>query len=228
VSRTGAQDVRFCELFWETLEDHRGQAYYQQLRRKLAEFIGQKLERSDPVSARDKPFQSSTPLSGVWHFAIQRNPDVVIFYTLRGGLNFAMVGSHHDYGFHGQNKTAMSRTAARIHNALASAPRPTPQWKTFRWIRPSDVTGDGFLGDLHPNTLENLLGELEQEMATCARYLRANGREITEAGEEALDAYMAELVRAHETVIQVQDDLHAARRRHLQADYAAAGMQRPR
>lgn len=203
----GVQGVRFHRLFWSTLEPHRDQGYYSQLREKLAWFMERKAESLAPVSGRDNYFRDS---GGLWHFAIQRNPDVVVFYTVSGGssagatLNLAMVGSHHDYPHAGKNYKAFSRTKERIAHALDEAPMASPLWESLRWDDPSDLLAHPDLSEMAPGALDDVLDELMSEMETGDRYQRRKGQSLFDVGETEFDRYLDDLAAARDLVMTVR------------------------
>jgi hypothetical protein len=202
---SGVAGVRFHDLFWRTLEPHRGQGYYPGLRDKLTWFIQRKVETTDPASGRDNYFGAIKALSGIWHFAISRTPDVVIFYTLDGGhLNLALVGSHHDYPFNGKNLGSSARTAERVHNTIAAGHVPTPGWSTLRWNDPEELLRHPDLPQLSAQALDALTSELVEEMDEGARYRKSKGIPVEDASEEEFDRYFSCLVQVREVVLELR------------------------
>ena len=187
----GVRGVRFGDLFWKTLEPHRGQGYYLGLREKLTWFARRKEESTSPVSGRDNYFGKIKDLAGIWHFAALRTPDVVIFYTLdEGCLNLAMIGSHADYPFNGKNLGASKRTAARVNGAVARDPVPTPDWEGLRWEDPSELLGHPDLPELSVPGLDKVIGDLTTEMDDGNRYVARFGVEIERQSEAEFDRYV--------------------------------------
>jgi len=127
----GVSGVRWSGLFWRTLEPHRNKEYYRALRERLLEFVWRKTGDNGPACGRDAPFgPTNRPLRGIWHFAIQRTPDIVVFYTIDGGtLNLALWGSHHDYPCWPARSPALgatwlSDTACPARRRPGSLPQP--------------------------------------------------------------------------------------------------------
>lgn len=205
--RGGITGVRYCDLFWRTLEPHRNESHYPGLRSKLLTFLRRKEQSLDPVSGRDNRFGATNRLlNGLWHFAIIRNPDVVIFYTVDAGvLSLAMVGSHHDYPSDGKNMTAAARTAGRVRNTVAGPDVPVPGWPSLRWSDPRDILRSPDLPELGAQALDDLLWEVIAEMESGTRYEEANGRSVLDVGEAEFERYLSDLADARDLVMQVRE-----------------------
>jgi len=200
----GVRGVRFHELFW-TLEPHRGQAYYPCLRDKLLWLMRRKEQSTDPVSSRDNYFGAIKALVGIWHFAIMRNPDIVIFYTLNDGcLNLAMVGSHHDYPFNGKNSGASARTGGRVNNTVADGPLQSPNWRGLRWSDPADLLRHPDLPELSAPAMDGLLTDIADEMGTGGFYRARHGVAIEDRPEAEFDRYFACLHDVRQLIFDVQ------------------------
>lgn len=198
---TCIDSVCMTGLFWETLGEHRGRDHYDFLRRAVNDLIVQKARSLGPINARDKYFYV-TQLKGIWHCALMRSPDVVLFYTLSGTtLNLAMLGSHHDYPSAGKNIRASERTAARVANAVAGGHRPSPSWKVVRWKRPSDLVSNADVEEASAPALDALIEELRIEAETAPAYRRLTGRDLMSASYEELDAWMDEVDAAARHVV---------------------------
>ena len=191
-------NVRYSALFWKTLEVHRNEPYYGNLRTKMAEFIERKKVSTMPVSGRDVLFTSSNKyLAGIRHYAIQRNPDIVLFYTLDGGeLCMAMVGNHHDYPHGGKNKSTSVRTGTRISNAVNSPHVASPQWDMITWNSPEELLGNPEITELSSACMMRLRAELDEEMQTGERFRNRFGIYPDNAGEDEFYAYMGSLEQA--------------------------------
>lgn len=202
----GVTGFRFSELFWRTLEPHRGLDYYAPMRAKLLGFMRRKTQDTGPVSARDGTFGNHRTLKGIWHFAIQRNPDVVLFYTLEGGtLNLAMFGSHHDYPSDGKNLGKADRTSVRVWNATRGDDLQHPDWPGApRWRQPEDILGNTELPEFGPRAMDALLGEIAEEQETGARYRALHGIPVEETSDAELDRYLAALQSARDLILDIR------------------------
>jgi len=198
----GVRKVTTTSLFWETLGELRSHRNYAFLRDAIEDLVGRKADSIAPVNGRDKPFTSDANLKGIWHCSISRNPDVVLFYTVEGGtLNLAMLGSHHDYPSDGTNRRSATRTAGRIHNAIAQGHVTVPSWKTLAWSRPSDLVGHRELGEVSAQVLDVIVDELRAEADTGALFKRLHGYDILDGRYEDMEAWFAEVTAASEAVL---------------------------
>lgn len=169
-------DLNATRLFWATLEPYRETQHYEMLRRKIAELVARKAE-GKPAPGRDARFnrKSGGPLEGIWHCAISRNPDVVLFYTMdEGALNLAMLGTHHDYPSDGKNRRAAARTAGRIHNALRKGFFFSP-WDRLDWRDVDRLLESTELYEASTEALDTLYRELMEELDTGACLARKYG-----------------------------------------------------
>lgn len=200
----GIRGVKYHDLFWETLKPHRNQAYYPGLRKKIEEFIEKKCEDSGPVSRRDNLFGNKMgDLTGVWHFAIVRNPDIVLFYTMESGiLHFAMIGDHHDYPSDGKNHTARERTGKAVWNAVAGTPVDRPEnWGAPRWDDPANLIDHPDLPNLPAWALDELIAQVEVEMENGEIYRRRTGRMLPEEPEDVFFGYFETLEQVHQSLV---------------------------
>lgn len=193
----GVEGVQYYDLFWETLEKHRGLPHYGLLRQKIEELITRKSESTDPMGGRDALFRGNQHLKGIWHFAASRNPDVVIFYRIEDSLlHLTMVGDHHDYPYNGKNATAAKRTAGRIEAAMDNGEQSRPNWDCVRWEDPSELIVHPELHELGAQALDRLMAELVHEMQTGRRFFDAHGVEIEETSEAEFERYVGDLEAA--------------------------------
>jgi len=193
----------YPELFWKSLEDLRGHPRYSAVRAQLNDLIASKKISNQPVSPRDKPFNPSGALAGIWHWACCRNPDIVLFYTIEEKtLTVAMVGDHHDYSFQGRGMRSAKNTASRIANAIRSPHVPSPEWKSIRWKRPADITVHPDLFELSKEALRALDHILRQELVDGEIFERVYGVSIYDSTVQEFDAWMDETNSAVEAVSQ--------------------------
>jgi len=202
----GITSVTTTALFWETLDDLRRTSNYAFLREQIDDLVVGKTRSLGPVNGRDKAFIKDGYLDGIWHCAISRNPDVVLFYTVEGGaLNLAMLGTHHDYPSDGKNASASPRTGGRVRNAIRSGHVPSPQWDSIRWSRPSQLVGHRELGEASRAALDAIIGTLQQEADGGEIYRRVHGHDIMDGTYEAMDAWLAEVEQAMAAVLEARN-----------------------
>lgn len=194
--------VVFPELFWRSLEHLRGHPRYPAIRSQIDELVAFKKVSNQRINQRDKPFNPKLSLSGIWHWACCRNPDIVLFYTIEAKtMTMAMVGDHHDYQFQGRGARAQENTARRIANAIKS-PHVSPEWKSIGWKRPSDITSHPDLFELSKNALRTLDNSLRQELEDGEIFKRVFGVSIYDSNVEDFDAWIDETTEALKTVAQ--------------------------
>lgn len=195
--------LRFTDIFWDTLQDHRNTSYYRMLRFKLLLFALAKTESSGPSSAADRPF-SNIALKNIWHIRLHQDPEVTLFYAKRGNETVvAMIGDHSDYGYRGVNARAETRTAKRVNNAAETLDAPSPRWPTLKWQDPLDILTHPDLPELSREAGYALLDEIRQEQSDPIRFERKHGLSLMDVSETDFDAYMADLDRADELVTSV-------------------------
>lgn len=194
--------VEFTGLFWETLERVRSSGQYDAVRRSLDHFVARKAVDRGPVNARDKPFRSVLSLAGVWHCALLRSYDCVLFYRYSGDvLVLAMLGSHEDYPFAGKHKGKSAGLAGRINRAVAGGHVPSPNWRNLNWRRPSDLVGNRELRELSLGSLQAISAELVAEAQTGALFRSIHGVDVLSTDAGTLDAWIAEVEAAHSEVL---------------------------
>lgn len=158
-------ELNAMDLFWATLEPYRETQHYNMLRNKIDELVTRRAN-GQQTSARDKRFnkKSGGPLEGIWHCAISRSPDVVVFYTLENGaMNLAMVGTHHDYPSDGKNLKAAGRTSTRIQNAIKKG-FSLAAWKHLDWRDIDGLLNSTELYEASTEALDTLYQELIEEL----------------------------------------------------------------
>ena len=187
-------------LYWDTLAPLRTHARYQSFRAQIDDMIVQRASGGSRMSLRDKIF-SVGALSGVWHWAFSRNPDLVLFYTVSGDtLTMCMVGDHGDYSFAGNGIKAAGRTARRVWNAVDEGHVARPGWRTLPWKRPSDILANPYLHEHSAEALGAVHMELMEEADSAPRYERLHGRPLLEAGEDELTRWIDEVMEAQAAV----------------------------
>ena len=195
--------VRCTDLFWATLQEHRDSPRYRSLRFRLLQFMRAKENSTAPFSGGDRPFTNSA-LKDIWHLRLRTSPEVTLFYVRNGPETvMAMIGSHADYGFKGANSRAEARTATRVNNAVAGPGSPTPGWETLRWADPLDILNGPDVPEMSRGAMDSLVGEIEAEEATGARFERLQGIPLIEASEGDFFRYMDDLAKAREFVISL-------------------------
>jgi mRNA-degrading endonuclease YafQ of YafQ-DinJ toxin-antitoxin module len=197
----GIERVVFCDLFWKSLDSLRGHSRYPAIRGQIDELIAFKMDGSQRMSLRDKPFNPKGALAGIWHWACCRNPDIVIFYEIRDQtLTMAMVGDHDDYAFQGRGARASARTATRIANTISNGHVFSPEWRSLSWKRPSDIISHPDLHELSKDAMRSIASTLRQELEDGTIFERQYGMSIFDAGAAAFDSWIEETECALEAV----------------------------
>jgi len=190
------REIQFHRLFWETLAEYRGTPKYAALRRSILDFVKAKALSFDPVSGHDRPF-TGNELRGVWHCVVGKADATTLFYTIDGPvLHLAMVGSHNDYSYNGNQFRRDRATATRIANTLAVPAVDSPGWPDFRWRTPTEVMEAIELPELSDAALARIEEELVREQEDYARFERHTGRPLLDAPEDEAYAYMDAVERA--------------------------------
>jgi mRNA-degrading endonuclease YafQ of YafQ-DinJ toxin-antitoxin module len=199
--------VVYTELFWQTLEQHRKHARYNEFRAVINACIRHKAEDRSFSTQSDRLFHSDSVLKGVWHCKVSRNPDVVFFYRLEDETMIcAMVGDHHNYSLNGKNKIAESNLAKRIEQAIAKGNSSSPEWGSFRWAKPEDVIAAPDLHELSPLSLDRLMLELQAESDSFSLLIRAHGP-LNSLSEDIYGPWMDQISDAILKVEVIQHNL---------------------
>jgi hypothetical protein len=200
------------QLFWDTLEKHRGHARYADIRAKIAFCVERKLEDPTFSNSNDQPFlgNASKWLAGIWHAKLAANPDVVLFYTLGGDtMNLAMIGSHHDYPHSGKNLGKSEGLGRKIRSWVERGHVATPEWSRIKWTVPADVLASPELLDTSMDELERVMDELELELGDAPIYERVHGSALIDQSEEVITEWLTTTDAALEAVRQAQTKVRA-------------------
>lgn len=193
-------------LYWKTLGELRGTPRYDKIRADIRELVQKKAESRMPVNPRDKVFNDKrlAALSGIWHCSISRNPDVVLFYSMEGDtLTLGMLGKHDDFPSGGQNFARANGVGSRIRNSIEQGHVPTPEWESVRWSRPSDLMNNAEVYELSVAALQEISEALYRETQDAPLYERLHGRDIMEADEAEIDAWLNEVEEANNHILAV-------------------------
>ena len=201
------KNIKIYQEFWDALEEHRNSSYYNSLREKMNIFLKRKQVENGPASGRDKPFGSKmNELKGVWHFAISRNPDIVIFYTMDNeNINVLMLGNHHDYPSDGKNHSARSRIGKRIMTTLEKNNFGSPEWKKFSWDTLEDIIGNIEIPELSKYSMDEVLREIAMEFKTGEKFFKENGCDLLDCDENVFNDYLENLEKAKNEILLVRD-----------------------
>jgi hypothetical protein len=196
--------LRFANLFWETLAEHRNAPYYRNLRSKLLAIGAHKAISDSQFSGADRSFKNPD-LKNVRHIRLIQNPEVTLFYhTSSGVTTFAMLGSHADYGFKGINAKAETRTGIRVHNASVSPERKSPAWPSLRWQDPLDILNNPDLPEMSQDALMDIAEELIEEERDAPRFERRHGCSVLDCHEDIFENYISDVRKAsilvHKTI----------------------------
>lgn len=209
---SGLKFITMTQLFWDTLEQHRGHRRYPEIRARIAFSVERKVDDPSYRSNSDYPFYGKN-LDGIWHCKLSVNPDVIMFYTISSEtLNLAMVGSHHDYphqGKHGQKAVPFAR---KIWTALDRGHVASPEWDRIKWNVPADITRSFELEETTLDHLAEIEAELKLEMHDAPIFERVHGQKLDDADIEVFTEWLAETDRALEAVDRAQERVRAISR----------------
>lgn len=191
--------LKTTELFWDTLEPYRKTQHYEMLRKQIADLVVLKKE-GKKTSHRDKVFnkKSGGDLVGIWHTALSRNPDVVLFYTIDDTtMKLAMLGNHSDYSSDGRNFNTSTRTAQRIRNALQKSNAGKSNVKRVYLKNISFLLNSTELYEMPRRSLETLMFEIEEEMDNAEMLQQRYKLPIEDIPEEVFYKYIDDLDELH-------------------------------
>ncbi|MDW9481326.1 hypothetical protein GOB57_22015 [Sinorhizobium meliloti] len=199
--------ITMTQLFWDTLEKHRGHSRYPDIRAKIAWCVERKIENRSFRTNSDYPFTSNNKnLEGIWHVKLSVNPDVVMFYTISSDtLNLAMIGSHHDYPHQGKHSQKADAFGRKLKTAVDRGHVASPAWGRIKWNAPSDIANCFELEETTIDHLEAIMDELRQELEDAPIYRRVHGAELEDASLETIDAWLNETDRALQAVEAAQE-----------------------
>jgi mRNA-degrading endonuclease YafQ of YafQ-DinJ toxin-antitoxin module len=200
--------IVFTDLFWEKLGEHRGHAKYAEFRAAIKACIKRKVDDRTFTSNGDKPFSADPILKGIWHCALSKSPDLILFYRLSGDTMIcAMLGSHHDYGFKGKNLQAGHNTVVKIDRSIERGHQPIGNWQDVRWNKPSDILNSVDIHEASKEALDRILIELHEENETYALLERANGNvDVNDLSEDIYGPWIMDLEAAKERIRLIQAD----------------------
>lgn len=206
--------ISITQLFWDTIEKHRGHSRYPEIRAKIAWSVERKIENRSFRSNSDYPFTSNNKnLEGIWHSKLSTNPDVVMFYTIDSEtLNLAMVGSHHDYPHQGKHLQKALTFGRKIRTSVEAGHVPTPGWDRIKWNVPSDIAKSFELEETTLDHLVEIQEELKLEHQDAPIFERLHGYRLEDADMDTLTAWLDETDHALEAVRQAQTRVRAIER----------------
>lgn len=187
--------IAITQLFWDTLEKHRGHSRYPEIRAKIAWCVERKAEDRTFQNNSDAAFLASASkwLVGLWHCKLSTNPDVVMFYTLDGEtMNLAMVGSHHDYPHQGKHVHKSESLGKKVRASVDRGHVPSPNWSRIKWNVPADITRSF---ELEETTLDHLAAieeELKLENQDGPIFERVHGYRLEDADIDTLTQWLDE------------------------------------
>jgi mRNA-degrading endonuclease YafQ of YafQ-DinJ toxin-antitoxin module len=209
---SGLKFITMTQLFWDTLEQHRGHRRYADMRARIAFSVERKIDDPTYRSNSEYPFYGKN-LEGIWHAKLSVNPDVVMFYTVSSEtINLAMVGSHHDYPHQGKNAQKALPLAKKIWTSLERGHVPSPGWSQIKWNVPADITWSFELEETTLDHLEEIENELKLEMQEAPIFERVHGQKLDDADIEVFTEWLAETDRALEAVDRAQERVRAISR----------------
>lgn len=206
--------ITMTQLFWDTLEKHRGHSRYHEIRAKMAWCVERKIENRAYRSNSDYPFTSTNKnLEGIWHCKLSTNPDVVMFYTIHGEtLNLAMVGSHHDYPHQGKHLQKAETLRRKVKTSIDRGHVPSPGWNRIRWNIPADLARSFELDETTMDHLVAIEEELKLEHHDAPIFFRVHGYKLDDADIDTFTGWLAETDRALEAVDKAQERVRSIER----------------
>ena len=204
--------ITMTQLFWDTLEKHRGHKRYPDFRAKIARCVEMKMSNRSFATNSDDQFAASASkwLVGIWHCKLSVNPDVIMFYTMKDDtISLAMVGSHHDYPHAGKHFRKAEILGKKIRTWVDKGHVPSPRWDAIRWSVPSDLVGNYELEETTADHLEAIMDDLRQELVDAPIYRRVNGRELEDAEEDVITAWFTDTENALVAVEAAQERVRA-------------------
>lgn len=183
--------ITMTQLFWDTLEEHRGHARYPDIRAKIAWTVERKVENRTYRTSSDYPFVATNKhLENIWHAKLSVNPDVVMFYMMSGDtLHLAMIGSHHDYPHQGKHLQKAESLGKKLKASVDRGHVPTPSWDKIKWTVPTDLLSNYELEETSMDHLEAIMDQLRQELVNAPIFARVHGVSIEDQDIEVLEQW---------------------------------------
>jgi hypothetical protein len=186
------------DLYWQTLGQYAGHPLFHVMRRKISECVIRKSQNATFRNNRDKPFDADPKLSGIWHCKLSDELDAILFYRIEGDtLYLNMVGTHHDYPADGKNSLKAGPLADKNRNAMKAGHVDYPARRLLKWSRPLDLVGNPMLEEIDRDELRAISDLLLAENDDPAIYRRLFARDLLDASEDELDAWLREINVAH-------------------------------
>jgi len=213
---SGIKYITITQLFWDTLEAHRGHPRYPDFRNKIARTVARKVEDRNFNNSNDTMFLASANrwLAGIWHAKLSVNPDIVMFYTVDSDtINLAMIGSHHDYPHQaGKHKSKAEALGGRIRNSIEKGHVVTPSWSRLKWSTPADLMQNPELEELSLDHLVEIEEVLKLELEHAPLFEKLHGHRLDDADVGTFTRWLEETDRALEAVDQAQTAVRSLRR----------------
>jgi hypothetical protein len=195
---SGIREVRFADLFWSTLETHRGTGHYVRVLEKISHVVEQKFRDRKPVNRNDLPDVEDSR-HDIWHCRILATPDVVLFYVMDGdAMTLAMVGSHADLTR--GRKSRQSERAIRA-SAYEGGDNVARSWSAPRWHMPQDLIDSPEIMHLDTTALRDLHADVVAEMQSGEKLERVLGP-IETVPEPVFDAWLDGMDRVSDKIRQ--------------------------
>jgi mRNA-degrading endonuclease YafQ of YafQ-DinJ toxin-antitoxin module len=216
--------IMITQLFWDTLEQQRNHSKYREFRTAINNCIKRKADDRTFTSKSDKPFSADPVLKGIWHCTLSRDPDLIFFYRMSGDtLICGMLGSHHDYGFHGKGNVTGHNMVSRIDHSIEKGHKPLANWSTVRWNRPSDLINSIDLHEASTEALDRVLAEIDHESSTLSLLGKAHGP-VNDLPPNVYGPWIDELQVAHNRVIMLQNERRLMLKERREYNPAAFGL----
>lgn len=161
--------INGSKLFWKELGALRNHPDYWVIRANIKNII-QVMERGE--SPGDRGFRSPD-MEGLRHIRVASKLWLFFGHQEEGEVKLVTVGKHDIYGFGNERSNIKASTSKRLQNALHGPNVRSPEWKSIKWVEPSDVMNHPELLELSREGLEALYNELLEEADTLERLEQA-------------------------------------------------------
>jgi mRNA-degrading endonuclease YafQ of YafQ-DinJ toxin-antitoxin module len=198
--------VTMTQLFWDTLEQHRGHVRYQDIRAKIAWTVERKVENRTHRTNSDYSFVSNKYLEDIWHAKLSVNPDVVLFYVMsQDTLSLAMIGSHHDYPHGGKHLHKAESLGRRLRASVERGHVASPSWNRIRWTLPLDLIGNPELEEASMDQLESIMDRLRNELVDGPIFRQVHGTALEDQDIAVIEDWFTGVDHALQAVEAAQE-----------------------
>lgn len=191
--------VETSPLFWRDLESYRNTPLYPFIRSSISRFLGKVIKGEN---GGDAPFTGNTIWGDVRHLHVFKKKEVLFITYHDDAVRLCAIKPHTFYGYRSEKKSMAGKAAEVIIRSSTTAPQPFPDYKRINWTDPAQIITSPDLLGLSRDGLDLLLREIDEESENFRRLVSVTEKMTPENQKRVSNAWLEDLVAAHERVAQ--------------------------